>query len=102
MLWGFNFLFLDVRCSKKSTLISLAVFDWKGCQMKKILLAVLIVLSVAAGIAWINRMDLMLALVQFQASRAYEVVPNRPVRWQQGPGQADLSALERPPNVIVI
>jgi hypothetical protein len=70
--------------------------------MKKTIIAILIVLSALAGTAWFNRIDLMLAMVQFQASRDYEVEENRPIHWQQGPAQAVVSPQDRPPNVIVI
>jgi arylsulfatase A-like enzyme len=70
--------------------------------MKKIIIASFIVIPAALGIAWLNRIDLMLALVKFQTARAYEVAPNRDIHWQQGPAQADAASQDRPPNVIVI
>jgi arylsulfatase A-like enzyme len=70
--------------------------------MKKILITILIVLPALAGTAWFNRIDLMLAMVQLQASGDYEVEENRPIHWQQGPAQAVVSPQDRSPNVIVI
>ena len=70
--------------------------------MKKIIFATLIVIPAALGIAWLNRIDLMLALVKFQTARAYEVAPNRDIHWQQGPTEAASAPQDRPPNVIVI
>jgi len=70
--------------------------------MKKIIIASFIVIPAALGIAWLNRIDLMLALVKFQTARAYEVAPNRDIHWQQGPAQAGAASQDRPPNVIVI
>jgi len=70
--------------------------------MKKIILAAIIALPLLAGILWFNRIELMLAMVQFQVSRDYQVEPNKAIQWQQGPAQTSVSAQDRPPNVIVI
>ncbi|MFT5888586.1 MAG: arylsulfatase A-like enzyme [Zhongshania sp.] len=70
--------------------------------MKKTLITILIVLPALAGTAWFNQIDLMLAMVQFQTSRDYEVEENKPIPWHQGPAQAVVSPQDRPPNVIVI
>ena len=57
----------------------------------------------AAGLpAWIFRIELMLAAVQFMADRRLPVEPAREILWQPGPQTAALPAGERPPNIVLI
>lgn len=60
------------------------------------------VLLLVAGIAWVNRIDILLQLPRVKAYFKEPIGPHREVAWQQGP----LSASERPsrrkPNIILI
>jgi uncharacterized sulfatase len=69
--------------------------------LKKSLIVVVIVLMVGSSFAWLNRVDIVLALVKYQAS-GETVEPRREVEWQQGPDMAEVSVSERPPNIIFI
>lgn len=70
--------------------------------MKKILITVLVVLLCAATLAWLNRVDLMLAMAKKRASDEYVVQPNRVNDWQIGPSEATSEPAERPPNIVLI
>lgn len=70
--------------------------------MKKILVTVLVVLLCAATLAWLNRVDLMLAMAKKRASDEYVVQPNRVNDWQIGPSEATSEPAERPPNIVLI
>ncbi len=52
------------------------------------------------AIAWINRIDLMLAMVKYRSDREYEIGPKREIDWQRGPEVAGED--DRPPNIIFI
>ena len=54
-----------------------------------------------AGLAWLNRVDLILNVVKWRTYQQ-EIAPHREVAWQQGPHQARKSSSERPPNIIYI
>ncbi len=68
--------------------------------MKKIMFAML-ALAVIGATAYTQRIDIMLALVKYQASKKIVAEP-RDVPWQQGPTESEISADKRPPNVILI
>jgi len=70
--------------------------------MKKILVSALLIIVALVAIAWVKRVDLMLALVKFTSEREYVVAPNRPVAWEQGPAVAQEARSEGPPNIILI
>ena len=53
------------------------------------------------GLAWLNRVDLILSVVKWRTHQQ-EVAPHREVAWQQGPDQAHKLPSERPPNIIYI
>ncbi|BFM17576.1 sulfatase-like hydrolase/transferase [Maricurvus nonylphenolicus] len=68
--------------------------------MKKSLIA-LLTLAVIGTVAYSQRLDIMLALIKYQAST--EVFAEaRDVPWQQGPAEAATEADKRPPNIILI
>ena len=71
-------------------------------MLKKALLSLLLAVLVAGGLAYLNRIPLMLALVKYQSSNEYPVGPPREIPWAQGPNTAELPPAERPPNVILI
>ena len=77
--------------------------DWGNLHMlKKVLVTTLGVVLVAAATAWINRIDLLLAVVKFQSDREHVVAPARDIAWRQGPAEAVATADERAPNIILI
>ena len=53
------------------------------------------------GLAWLNRVDLILSVVKWRTYQQ-EIAPHREVAWQQGPDQASKLPSERPPNIIYI
>ena len=61
-----------------------------------------ILILLLAGLAYINQIPLMLALVKIQSSIAYEVGPPRDLPWSEGPAHASSEPGERPPNIILI
>ena len=68
--------------------------------MKKFVVGVIVTIVVALVLAWMNRVELMLAFVRY--SSAVDVPPNQPIAWQQGPSQASANDTEQPPNIIFI
>jgi arylsulfatase A-like enzyme len=71
-------------------------------MLKKILLSLLVLVVLAGGTAWLNRVELLLGLVKYQSAREVQVAPNRPLPWQQGPAQPVVASADRPPNIILI
>ena len=69
--------------------------------MKRVLIALLLV-AVAAGISWQNRVDLLVWAMPKLTALSSPVAPNRPVNWSSGPDTAALPAEQRPPNIILI
>lgn len=70
--------------------------------MKKVIVGALLAIPLLAGIAWINRIDILLMLVKLQTAKSYDVEPNQPVPWQPGPAQRIASEGEQAPNIIFI
>ncbi|MGA0599622.1 sulfatase-like hydrolase/transferase [Caulobacter sp. KR2-114] len=54
-------------------------------------------LAALAGVAWLNREAIFIAIAHSQLPH---VAPNHPVRWAEGPAQPP--AGERPPNIVLI
>jgi uncharacterized sulfatase len=76
-------------------------------MMKKVAIFGLSLVLLLAGLAYINQIPLMLALVKVQSSMAYEVGPPRDLPWSEGPAhdssEHDSSEPgKRPPNIILI
>ncbi|MEL7040538.1 MAG: sulfatase [Pseudomonadota bacterium] len=72
-------------------------------MLKKILIAIVILIAIAAGVVWINRSAILTQIVLNRAeSSKIEVAAHQPVTWQQGPAQAALPAEERSPNIVFI
>ena len=69
--------------------------------MKKIVVG-LLVLSLAAGLGWQNRVSLVLLLLPKLLSVANPVAKNQPVEWPKGPATPSRPVDERPPNIILI
>ena len=71
-------------------------------MLKKSLVSLLLIVVAVGTLTWFKRIDLMLALVKFRSEREFVVAPNREIRWQQGPQQAQAAPDDRPPNIILI
>ena len=67
---------------------------------KKFLVSFAVLMILLGALGWLNRIDLLLALVKFQSEREFDIAPYREVPWQAGPALAE--AGERPPNIILI
>ncbi|MFT7527235.1 MAG: arylsulfatase A-like enzyme [Arenicella sp.] len=71
--------------------------------MKKIFAYLLLVIAVLGVIAWLNKASVLLAVVNYQSDKQYaDRKPFYQVPWSPGPSQAERSAIERPPNIILI
>jgi uncharacterized sulfatase len=70
--------------------------------VKKVLVSLLVLLVVAAGIAYTNQVQLLLALVKYKSATEYDIGPPRVIDWDQGPAQPDNDPAQRPPNIILI
>ncbi len=71
--------------------------------MKKPLLLILLIAIFLGGLAWLNKVPLLLAMASYQADKKYaDRQPFVQVPWQQGPAVATVSASARPPNIILI
>ncbi|MDG2080026.1 MAG: sulfatase [Pseudomonadales bacterium] len=70
--------------------------------MKKTIVIALALLTIAGATAWLNRIEILLAIVQYKAKTERTIAPHRAVEWQQGPATASSSANARPPNIILI
>ncbi|MEE4360637.1 MAG: sulfatase-like hydrolase/transferase [Pseudomonadales bacterium] len=69
--------------------------------MRAALIVVLIVAALA-GVAWTQRLELLLWAAPKLLDWRQPVAPNEPVRWPAGPDKAAVPPAERPPNVVVI
>ena len=70
--------------------------------MKKIIGFGLVVVSFVAAAAWLNRIEILLAVVKYQSQNSFEVAENSLIEWQQGPAHASGAAGDRSPNIILI
>ncbi|MFT5483013.1 MAG: arylsulfatase A-like enzyme [Halieaceae bacterium] len=71
-------------------------------MLKKTLVPLVLLIVAVGGLAWFQRIDLMLALVKYQSANEFSVGPNRELSWAQGPQEAAEESRNRPPNIIVI
>lgn len=71
-------------------------------MLKKILLPLLVLGLLLGGLAYLNRIPLLLALVKYKSANEYDVGPPRDIAWSKGPDQPFRQAGERPPNIILI
>ena len=69
--------------------------------MKKIVV-LLLMMMIGGGIAWSKRLDIMLAVVKYQAGNEYEVAQTPVLTWPQGPTTAAVAPADRQPNIILI
>ena len=68
----------------------------------KWLVSVVVVLLALALVGWMNRLDILLKLVEIRQGRALVVGPNQPITWSSGADPAGRAKEERPPNIVVI
>ncbi|WP_414979821.1 sulfatase [Congregibacter sp.] len=71
-------------------------------MLKRVAITVVSVMFVGVGIAWLNRIDLMLALIKYKSEAEYVVGPNRVIVWEPGPPVPVEATADRPPNIILI
>lgn len=68
-------------------------------MLKNIMISLLLAVVGIAGLAWFNRLDLMLAMVKYRSAQEFAVAPNREIAWEQAP---EAVQGKRPPNIILI
>ena len=72
-------------------------------HMKRLLIYTLLVVAVLGGVAWMNKIPILLQVVSLQTDKEYaDRKPFYSVAWGQGPSETNLQANERPPNIILI
>lgn len=71
-------------------------------RLARLGLPILATLLVLSGLAYVNRVDLILSGVRFLSQRRYDVAPNRPIEWQTGGDPENRAAADRPPNIVLI
>lgn len=69
-------------------------------MLKKGFLILIAFVVLGSSIAWINRIDLMLAGIKYRTERSFDIRPNQRIAWQRGPEVAVSD--DRPPNIIFI
>ena len=67
--------------------------------MRKVFYGILIALIISGGLAWANRVELMLYMVKKKSQAEYTVAPNRKIAWKQGPATPSDS---NRPNIVMI
>ena len=65
-------------------------------------LAALGVLLVLAGVAWMNRSEVMLTAIELASRLRMSVGPHQPIAWASGADPAGRAPDERPPNIVLI
>ena len=68
----------------------------------RVAVIIILVLALAAYIAWQNRINLLVWGAPILAETLDPIGPNIPTQWSIGPAAADLAANDRPPNIILI
>lgn len=71
-------------------------------KFKRILLWTVLTLAVLGGLAWANRLTLLMYSLGWYTDIMFPRGPYQPTPWQAGPAQPAQEAGKRPPNVIVI
>ena len=65
-----------------------------------VVIGILAAVALAAGIAWVFRMEILLEFVEMR--QRMDVPPTQAIEWQSGPDPARRPEGERPPNIVVI
>ena len=70
--------------------------------MKRKIVWIIGILVIVAGIAWMNRIDILLQVIRIKEYMDQPISPNREVVWEQGPLTSSESPFQRKPNIILI
>ncbi|HHE74747.1 MAG TPA: sulfatase, partial [Desulfobacteraceae bacterium] len=70
-------------------------------MMRKIIW-ILGIMIIVVGIVWMNRIDILLKVLQVKTYMHEPIGPNREVVWEKGPLASSQDASQRKPNIIVI
>ncbi len=54
------------------------------------------------GLAWVNRVELMMWVIGVAVESRYPTRPNVPIEWESGSDPAGRTPQERPPNIVLI
>ncbi|MEH6558670.1 MAG: sulfatase-like hydrolase/transferase [Oceanicoccus sp.] len=68
----------------------------------KTLVALIVVLSITAGVGWQNRVNILVWALPKVNEIRNPIGPNVPTEWTKGPTTATALTSERPPNIILI
>lgn len=71
-------------------------------MLKKVSLSLLGLVLVLGGVAYMNKIPILLAVIKYQSANEAVVGPPREVVWGEGPAEADVAIDQRPPNIILI
>ncbi len=71
-------------------------------KLKRILLWTLLTLTILGGLAWANRLTILMYSLGWYTDIVYPRGPYQATNWQAGPTQPEQAPGKRPPNVIVI
>lgn len=70
--------------------------------MKRKIVWILGILIIVVGIAWMNRIDILMQVLRIKVYMDQPIGPNEEVIWGKGPLAASESPSQRKPNIIVI
>ena len=71
-------------------------------KLIKALGVIFVVVLLLGGLAWMNRVELLLSGIEMAAKRRTPVGPNQPVAWDTGVDPGGRLAADRPPNIVLI
>ncbi len=71
-------------------------------KVAKISLTMALGLALLAALAWINRADVALAVIEFAVPRVMSVAPHVAVEWNSGLDPEGRDPADRPPNIVLI
>jgi len=60
------------------------------------------ILVIVVGIAWVNRIDILMQVLRIKVYMDQPIGPNKEVMWDKGPMTSSESPSQRKPNIIVI
>jgi len=68
----------------------------------KVISGLVLVLLLLGGLAWVNRIELLLGGIEIMMARRGPVGPNEPITWASGSDPRGRAPGERPPNIVLI
>ena len=71
-------------------------------KIAKISLTMALGLALLAALAWINRADVVLSIIEFAVPRVMSVGPHVAVEWNSGLDPEGRDPADRPPNIVLI